>query len=632
MKFKFLNLANLLILITFLVTWYITAIVISPYLHYSFQQIAFITGTEFLKGFFSYPGGFADYISCFISQFFYFNTVGSFLIVAVAALQGFIALNILKRLAGELKFRYSVIAAILLFGVLVMCDYRYPYYASVRLLFGYLFIWGFQLVSSKSPKLSAFLWPFMAGLLFYLAGGAALLVFGLSTALIFAITNKQRVWYLVIPGFLLIAGLMPYLSYKFIFPLTLRNIYGITIAKPPAQLAYTPEYPLYIYYALLPAFLLLALFFILIRKPKLSSEPSGTLLSKGEVATKIRFYNRTPFLVSIQVLVFGLMGFFLISKWHDSFKKKVLTIEYLANNEQWSDLLKNAKSVGKYDFRVNFHVNRAYSHLGQLPDRLFEYPQLLGIYGLFVDPSAMVGSTHMPTSDLYYDLGFMNESQHWAFEAETLFPNSPRILKRLVMINLVNRKYYLAGEFLNVLKKNMLYQDWVGKYEKYVSDTTLAASDKEIAEKRRFTPKMARVNVGTLEGLKLLFETNQDNRMAYDYLLTYFILDLQLPEFVDYLRYYTHYNLKRIPRAWEEALSTYILRNKAFPDFITPETISKDCLQRIMSFNKVVKGYRNNLQEAKSTLSQNYSETYWYYLFYLNPKVTNVLDSKTNVE
>jgi hypothetical protein len=631
MKLKFLNLTNLFILVTILIACYVTASIISPYLQYSYQQIGFITGIDFLKSFTSYPGGIADYLAASISQFFAFNSTGSLLIVAVASVQGLLTLSILKSLAGELKFRYSVFAVILLFGVLVLCDYRYPYYTSIRLLLAYLFIWAFNAMNLSWPRLSVLIWPLLACLLFYLASGAALFVFALSTAIIFVARNKNRIWLFTIPFFLILGGLIPYIGYKFLFQMTFRNIYGITMVKPPMQFAYTEGIPLYIYYGLLPVILLIVLVFLQFRKHEPNSEPTVKLKKGAKVGAKIGFYQKTPFLVSIQVIAFGLLGYFLIGKFHDSFKRQVIYIEYLAENGRWADVLKAAESLEIYDFRVNFQINRAYAHLGHLPDRVFAYPQRLGSYGLFCDPSEVMGSTSMPISDLYFDLGFMDESQHWAFEAETLIPNSPRILKRLVMINLVNRKYQVAGVFLNILGKNRLCREWVSKYEKYVADTTLAANDRVIAEKRRFTPKKPMVNAETIVGLKLLLETDRDNRMAYDYLITYLILDSRLPEFIHYLKNYTHYNYKHLPTSWEEALALSILKTRTFPDFYTEGIISQECMKRLSAFNKILQSYNNDLPSAKNALQRDFGETYWFYSLYLSPKVTNVLANKTTV-
>ena len=388
---------------------------------------------------------------------------------------------------------------------------------------------------------------------------------------------------------------------------------------------------LYIYYSILPVVLLGVLIFIHLKKKEPIKQPVSQSKKSVKAAPAAGFYQKMPISLLLQVSICTIFGYFLFVKSLDPIKKKLITLEYYAENEEWEKILTLAEEIELYDFRVNFQVNRAYSHLGQLPDMLFNYPQLLGSFGLFVDPAMMIGSSSMPTSDLYFDLGFMNESQHWAFEAETLLPNSPRILKRLVMINLVNRKYNLAGQFLNVLDKNILCRDWVRKYEKYVSDTTLAAMDKVIVEKRRFTPKKAIISPGTIEGLKLLIQTNKNNRMAYDYLLAFDLLDSNLSEFIEYLQYYKQYYSQTMPRAWEEGLLICIMKHKSFPDFVTEETVSKNCRQRIVNFNKVMKSFNNNLPAAKNTLLQYFGNSYLYYIAYLSPKVTNVLEYKTPI-
>lgn len=626
MKLKILTLSNLFILITILVVWFITASVIQPFLHYHFQETGFLTGTVFFKTFSAYPGGIADYLAEFIAQFFSFNTFGSFLIAAVAALQGFIALSIVNRLTGKIKLQYTIFALILLFGTMVLCDYRYPFYASIRLLFSFIFTWVFCFLIQKHPKLSIILWPVFASLLFYLANGAALFVFSVSTAFIYIITNKQRIWLAVIPVILLLAGLIPYAGYKFMFQMSLLNLYRITMVKTPELLAYTPSWQLYAYYSLLPA--LLAILAIIMLIPK---KVPVTKIIKRKTISKVSIFRRTPVIVLLQVVGCALLGYFIFINSYDLFKKNLLTIEYYAENEQWHEVLKTAEKIEVYDFRVNYQVNRAYSHLGQLPDQLFTFPQILGSKGLFLEQTMMDRSSTMPASDLYFDLGFMSDSQHWAFEAQTLLPNSPRILKRLVMINLVNRKYVLADKFLNVLDQNMLYHDWVSKYEKFVSDTALAANDKVIAEKRRFNPHKATMDYGPYNALKLLLETSKDNRMAYDYLITYCILETHYTEFIQFLQDYSYYKLKKLPNSWEEALSIYILKTKTIPPFVEAQTISKECRQRFMQFNKTLEQFQNDLPAAKNTLLRDFGNTYWYYVLYLSPKVTNVINNKTQV-
>ncbi|HPT32899.1 MAG TPA: DUF6057 family protein, partial [Prolixibacteraceae bacterium] len=343
----------------------------------------------------------------------------------------------------------------------------------------------------------------------------------------------------------------------------------------------------------------------------------------------VSFFKTTMGVFALQMVALLTAGYFLFTKSYDPAKKELLRVEYHAENGQWEEVLKTAEGITTYDFRVNFQVNRAYAHLGQLPERLFSYPQVLGVYGLFYDKSHINGSLTMPTSDLYFDLGLMSESLHWAYEAQTLMPNSPRILKRLVMVSLVNRKYQQAEEFLKVLDRNMLYHDWVAKYRAYVADTTLASNDQLIAEKRGFNPVSEFVHLDPLTDLKFLLETNPKNRFAYDYLITHTILTSNFSDFMKYLPWYTSFNMKSLPRSWEEMLAVEILKARSFPAFITPETISKETMQRFSGFNKTIKQFNNDIKAARASLQRNFDNTYWYYILYLDPKVTKVLENKT---
>lgn len=626
MKFKILNLQNCLILFSFLAAWWFTAVIVEPFIHYHFQQLGFLTTYDFFHGYAVYAGGIADYTAEFISQFFSFNLWGSFLIVAVAALQGLIAMDLVTRLKGKTNLAFSAFAVVFLLGVMVVCDYRYPYYVTIRLLYAFLFTWGFYLLKSKYSKISLYCWPLLATLLFYLASGPALFVFTLSTILMLATTEKTGIWAKASVAYLVFAALAPYVGYKFIFQTTLLNLYRITVVKPPELLAYVTFYQLFIYYALLP--LLLAVFLFLIPRGK---NVQAVPVNKGKNAEKIRMHKRPAIVLSLQLIAFSTISYVLFVYSHEPLKKNLLRVEYYAENGDWHKVLKTAEDITAYDFKVNFHVNRAYAHLGKLPDQLFNYPQLLGINGLFFDNSNMNGSFTMPNSDLYYDLGFMSESQHWAFEGQTLMPNSPRILKRLVMINLINRKYDLAEQFLNVLDKNMLYHDWVDQHRRFVADTALTNTDKVIAEKRKFNPNKRYVHTNALDDLKLLFETNKANRFAYDYLITYCILESDLNEFMNYIPYHISYNIKTLPRSWAEMLSVYILKNKTIPPFMTQETISKECMQKLMKFNAATKQFKNDLKAGQEALRNDFEDTYWYYMIYLDPKKTNVLNYKAPV-
>jgi hypothetical protein len=238
----------------------------------------------------------------------------------------------------------------------------------------------------------------------------------------------------------------------------------------------------------------------------------------------------------------------------------------------------------------------------------------------------------MPTSDLYFDLGSMSESMHWAYEMQTMQPYSPRCLKRLVIINIINRKWIIARKFLDVMDHNMLCNEWVAKYQGYLNDTTLAASDPLIAEKRRFTPKLTSINTGPEECLNLLMATNSKNRMAYDYLMSYYLLEMQFPKFLRGLDFFKTYKPSRLPLVWEEALTAIMLGSGKNPSEIQPGLISKVCIKRYQEFYGIIRKNGGDPAAARPHLTRGFYGTYWYYLQYLNPKVTNVLNKTAPVK
>lgn len=394
------------------------------------------------------------------------------------------------------------------------------------------------------------------------------------------------------------------------------------------MLAYSISYELILYYSSLPIILISVFFLQISDKKKL-----GLKSEKAKKPVKsIGFYKRAVFLMSVQIVLVLLLGGLLLAKSHDLEKKKLVYVEYYAEMEEWDEIIKMAYEFEKYDFRVNFQLNRAYSKQGQLPDKLFQYPQLLGSKGLFFDTSVVNGSFTMPLSDLYFDLGFMSESLHWAFEAQTLLPNSPRILKRLVMIYLVNGNYELAKKFLNVLNQNMLYRDWVKKYSKYISNPKLAESDKLITEKRSFSPQKRAISTHPFDNLKLLFETNKKNKLAFDYLIAHSILDLNETDFIRYVKGYRYYGIKTLPESWAQMFSMYVLKTKGLPSFADNNTVSKECLKKFTELNRIIKQFNGDKNAAHATIKRNFEETYWYYWMYLNPEITKALDNKTRIE
>ncbi|HET6557789.1 MAG TPA: DUF6057 family protein [Prolixibacteraceae bacterium] len=644
MQLSIRALNNSLLLFLSLLAWWFTASMINPELHYYLQQSAFLTTSAFFEGFTRYPGGIADYLSEFIAQFFYFQTLGSLLIILIASLSGIIAINILHLLVGKIKLSYSIFAFILLLSVLVQINYYYPFYANIRLLLTFGFVWAHTILTSKFPRLSYYNSFILAILLFYLAGGAALIVFAICTIIIQAYLNRKKTDLMVLPLFAFFSAALPYFAYKFLFLVSLPLAYSVTHSKTPEIISYVPDYKLYALYAILPLSVLVAVIFSSIKKKseasvatKVHSIPGNSMPKKmdnkaskkeqskpilKEKHSKRKTWNMPGLWLAGQVMMITVLAVVSISYTFDKTKRDKILVSFYGANADWDNVIKTAEGLKEYDIFINLDYNRALANKGKLADHLFNYSQIAGTSGLFID-GKVTSDIPFICSDQYYDLGFMHESQHWAFEAQTIFPNSPRMLKRLVQINLVNGEYQLAEKFLRRLDKNMLYRDWVKEHQKYIEDTSRVAKDPEFSWKRKCEPLDNFTAGNHSQKLSKLLEANPSNKMAFEYLLCSTLLEGDLAKFKNFISQNKNFAQSPLPRAWDEALVVYYYMAKTTPE-AEEIAFSPERQKQFVSFIKAIKPFGNDWQMARQSLYREYGNTYWYYLKCLNPKVTNV--------
>ncbi|MFY9151964.1 MAG: DUF6057 family protein [Prolixibacteraceae bacterium] len=622
MHFNFQLIKKLLILLSSILAWWFVASGINPELHYFVQQSAFLTEGSFFHQFSRYPGGIADYFSEFVVQFFYFKWIGSLLIVFFASLLGIIAVDLVQRIAGQVKLSFSVFASVLLLSLLVQCNYYYPFYASIRLFITFGFVWIFTRLILKFSRLRYVFLFLMGVLLFYLAGGAALFVFAISAILIQIRFSGSKTDFLILPIFAGFSGVMPWIAYKYFFLVNFPLLYSVTHSKTPLIISYVPDFKLYALYSFLPVSLLLALLFYFFRNRKAKSKEPKELIPDATLSGKNRKKLAPIFWLAGQFVLIVLTGTIGVHYSVDQVKKNQLFVSFSAANRDWAQVIETAKNIPDYDLFTNVEYNRALANTGNLADSLFQYPQLAGSSGLFVD-GTVTSDVPFICSDQYYDLGFMHESQHWTFEAQTMFPNSPRLMKRLVEINLVNGKYRLAEKFLNRLDQNLLYKNWVAKYRAYIQDTTLVGKDPELASKRNFEPSESfTASIHQLKLVKML-DANPANDMAFEYLQSSILLDGDLGLFVSQLNGHPTFRKYPLPRAWDEALVLYYYVARKMPAAGDVQ-FTRESQEKFRSFIKAMAPFGTDWQAAQKALKNEFGKTYWYYLKCLSPKVTKV--------
>jgi len=230
------------------------------------------------------------------------------------------------------------------------------------------------------------------------------------------------------------------------------------------------------------------------------------------------------------LLVAVIMGSFV---WKNAnFKaEKVMQYDFMATHQQWNRILETVNAE-KPNNQIGVTVqNLALAMHGMLLDHMFEYNQN-SIAGLLPDVKEDATSP-MPTAEAFYQLGMVNVAQRTVFEAQEAildFQKSGRCYKRLAQTNLINGQYEVARKYLMALRKTLFYRGWADETLPLLGDEEAIARHPEYGRLRQYAYKedltgdfyfSDRV---TPEMLESLYYTNTDNRLAYQYLLAYYML------------------------------------------------------------------------------------------------------------
>ncbi len=589
---------------------------INPGIVYFIQQPIFLVDKTFFIDHLKYPGGLVEYVSQFLSQFYYYPWLGALIITSTAFFISMITNQWLKFLGvKKANLILKLIPALILLSL-----YSNPHYlltTSMMLLSSMLGIHFYLRNYSLTAHSKATILILSSAILFFLCGGISILFYILICFAFELFDKKNSKSSVILFLAIVISGSIPYLLTRFFFFMTYKKAYFHLFVT---ETYYKPAFFLFILYIFFPLMLFcIRLYFKAFPPKESTSNPDHGSIQKKHSA-KLSF--------ALQAFIVILFAFLLIKYSVDTEEQLVSKIKYLACQEKWEEVLKLAKEKPSDDRLINFHTNRALYHTGRLSYDLFDYPQNWGKQTLFlgeiVDPNVL-----MDNSDLYFDLGHISSAKHWAYEAQTIYENSPRILKQLALSNIILGNTDAANTVLGILEKSFLYKDWVSYYQNCLHDSLFLEKDSLIQEKRKMLPTtdfyMDRKNPDI--DLLYILEDHNNNMMAFEYLMMYYLLSNKLIKFVDNLNYLKILNYQDIPKVYEEALIIYLTRKDVKKISLPGYNLSVNTLHGFEDYARILIRYNKNKELARSDLHKYYGNSYWFYLHYISP-VTNKKELK----
>jgi hypothetical protein len=204
-------------------------------------------------------------------------------------------------------------------------------------------------------------------------------------------------------------------------------------------------------------------------------------------------------------------------------------------------------------------------------------------------------------------------------EALEISGNSPYVLKRLALINIVKGKTEAAQVFLNALSKDLIFGSWAQDYLKELEADPQQENNDFIQRLRSITSQKDNTGIAIKADdffTQLLYK-NPRNKMAFEYMTAYFLMTRQIHKIAANLGTYKYLGYEKIPRHVEEAVVIYLIAGGKVDNF-HGYTISKTTLEKTQTFDRLFVQYggKQNRDAAKVKLEKDYLGTYvFYYVF-----------------
>jgi hypothetical protein len=591
-----------LFLLFFIGLFFYIRLHINPRLYYQNQETIFFTDGTFFKQALTEPGGFISYIAAFCSQFFLFPWAGALIITFCFFLITLLTKRLLTSVGGPpvpLLFLLPLVFLLMLHN-----NYQYSLSYTIALISALFFYDVYVRIPAQHLIMRCCCAVILALALYFLTAGPFLLFILLS--IIYELYRRH----FVIPVILLILAFAgPWLAAKTIYLYPVKDTYFMLLSfREPFQ----PGFASYAIYIIFPLLSIFAFIF-----SRFCNREKKTDSSSQKKQADIK--NRALILLLQYVIILLLMtGAVFVS--FENFDKTMLQASDDLRQAKWYALIHDLTAQDLSSVHMFHYLYRALYHTNRLPYDFFSYPYPANVQDMMF--SADIGfATPWVYSDFFWDIGLLNESEHWAFEAMAAQGPTVWILKRLALINILKGENRAAEKFLTNLDNTLFSKKWAQKYRAYLNDPEMIDRDVLLSRIRaNMTHEdFITINPNPYASLDHLFENNKKNKMVFEYLCMHDLLNVKLESFMSRLTYLGNYGYAEVPRIFQEAVLAYMYAKKLEKVDLPGRTFSPSMINRFKEFQRIYSKYQNK-QTAQQEIEQKFGNTYWYYLIYQYPE------------
>jgi hypothetical protein len=570
---------------------------IHPVLILQAHPPVFLKGTDFLYAFFKIPGGLIDWLSALLMQFWFSDILSALFLTLCFWIIGFLTRKWIETLTENRPIHTFHLIPV---GLLLVLYSNYDFNLSIilALIINLFFLVLFIRWSPKQPLICIGLGLVITVLLYWITGGA-FLMFTVLCGLEDLLFRKKIVSGLLL---LLFSALLPFVASISVFLITLKEAYlhNLTFENPIESgiIAYS-----------LPAFFLLTLIIVLIAKL------SGIRKLFKKVFGLDYFWK----LVLGTLLLLG--GTILLAKESTSeIKKLIFQVNRAVGEERWTDVLELTKHCSNETPLLLSQSNFALYQTGKLLDSMFAYPQSKGTLGLLMNQTWCLAWPE-EASNVNWKLGLVNESQHYAHEALERKGPTPDLLKRLGKVYMLKGDHKAASHFFLNLRNVPFQGNTAENLIRLNENPTEFAQDSACKYIQLCLPVDDLVTDEKISTSKLdlLLRRNPKNKMAFEYMIAYHLLNANIKGIWDHLPDFKALNYTKIPRHVQEALILIATMTPNFDLNILKGWIDPITFDHFAAYRQILAKYKGDKNGARYELQSQFGDTYWYYLMFVKP-------------
>ena len=533
----------------------------------------FLYCSEYWREYALQPGGWAAYSGNFLSQFYYNRWAGALIQTGLFCSLMFFSKRILNKTSeiGSMLMFAAPLSALLLWAL--QCDNRFTPGDALTFIFPYAITYLYISISQVAFRRVALTAAIVPA---YLFAGAVPLCSLIVACTVYELFLQKDKWRYCLLLWTPLAILLPQI-WQLVYLTRDDNLFKILSFEVADQLSYAP--------LLILAYIPVCLIII-----------SIVAQTKIKVITPLKFKILRVIVVLVCQLVFG---YYLFTISYDRLEEQKFAMSIATSEGNWDNVLKISRKVKNPDMQTTYFTNLALAVKGELPEKMFSYPQI-GEYGLLLmrldEYSMRYGS------EFFYHIGILNEAIRWIYDAHILRRKGMdyHTLKRLALWNKEAGYLPVAEKYFDILEKTLMYRSWAKTKR---SET--------MHEKQQTTANKSEFFIGGREPISDIarhYDNDPQNVLTRDYMLCYLLLKNDFQRFMNVFMYIYEHNMynERLPQAYQEAILLVANMGRIELQNFPIEQIN---ITRFEQFKQLAEiGNRTQLK-------RRFSDTLWYYIY-----------------